>query len=136
MRVTKRPVVTRPDSRHDSIPIPMKAAQRKQSEIIPKPIKREKEFLQMKQQQVNKVVLAYSGGLDTSVIVPRLRGKTMAVKSSVFVPTSDKVIFELEGLVPEKQSPVNCQQSLYRRFAPLEFPPRISLSHAAIWRGV
>jgi argininosuccinate synthase len=36
--------------------------------------------------QVKKVVLAYSGGLDTSVIVPWLK-ETMTVKWSAFVQT-------------------------------------------------
>ncbi|MCA9950714.1 MAG: argininosuccinate synthase [Anaerolineales bacterium] len=79
------------------IPIPMKAAQRKQSEIIPKPIKREKGVLQMKQQQVNKVVLAYSGGLDTSVIVPWLR-ENYGCEVICFCADLGQGDFELEGL--------------------------------------
>ena len=41
----------------------------------------------MKKEDIKKVVLAYSGGLDTSVIIPWLRKTTMAAKLSLLVLT-------------------------------------------------
>lgn len=41
----------------------------------------------MKKEDIKKVVLAYSGGLDTSVIIPWLKETTIAVKLSQLLPT-------------------------------------------------
>jgi hypothetical protein len=42
----------------------------------------------MKNNDIKKVVLAYSGGLDTSVIIPWLKENYETARSSQFPPTS------------------------------------------------
>lgn len=59
------------------IPIPVRArsiqAERQAPQVLIDKSPKEKGVLPMSKSRVNKVVLAYSGGLDTSVIVPWLR---------------------------------------------------------------
>ncbi|GAB4266758.1 MAG: hypothetical protein Kow0080_08260 [Candidatus Promineifilaceae bacterium] len=56
-----------------TIPLPVHQPEQSQKKPFNQPIQTPKGVKQMSKPKVNKVVLAYSGGLDTSVIVPWLK---------------------------------------------------------------